>query len=557
MTNDDKRVYIDGNFTSDAWMDTHLRLITHNTPNLHIFTTQFDASIPQHQRESFINLLRSIGVIPILYTNSLWLIPVNSETHWMLIAVNFKHREIYQIDSLPPHDDATANIRHIIAYLYGITLLPTSYPPVPRQRILSNDCGQWVLTHVQNIVYQTPSPSFHNRETWRMKLQGPPPVDCCLTQATNTTDNTDHSQLNPRHHLPKQQTFTDANKNFARDYPLPNIHVTKAYHIQTQLTQFIDSQHPHQTPQTSETTPTIRRNLRKPIYSHISPHNDTDVHNNDNHKHQKEGNESHQKIDCTTKTAIPRQQETSDDEWTPEIPPSRQVIEKKKSKKTQKKEKKAKLEEERRKNSVENGDSPAKKPLPTPPHHQDIENLKLGSVEIQKMRPDLNDGNENNDKETTTDDPECKQEPSDNMPVNKKRRKKKGIDITIMTQNAKGVPHQQMEDKLLPFFEEQRVNKVQIVGMSETNLNWHSERIYHKVRRIFQYSYVRGYLMTATSPITTSIDWKPGGNLLGMSRDIVSKTLKRGTDKYGRWAWMALQRTKKLTLGIIQLYVPI
>ena len=128
---------------------------------------------------------------------------------------------------------------------------------------------------------------------------------------------------------------------------------------------------------------------------------------------------------------------------------------------------------------------------------------------------------------------------------NPTRKRRKGTsDITITTQNEKGVPHKTIEDKLLTFFEEQRFKNTQIIGLSETNLNWHNPAIYSRIRKLFQYTYVRGHLMTATIPMTTSSNWKPGGKMIGFNRQIVARMIKKGTDKYGRWDWLIIQRTK-------------
>ena len=84
------------------------------------------------------------------------------------------------------------------------------------------------------------------------------------------------------------------------------------------------------------------------------------------------------------------------------------------------------------------------------------------------------------------------------------------------------------------YLDEQIKNNVQILGFSEPNINWQVESAYKEVQRPFRSVYIRGKLITATSPIFIPGRYKPGGIMIGLSRKILSQKREHGSDKYGR-----------------------
>ena len=75
------------------------------------------------------------------------------------------------------------------------------------------------------------------------------------------------------------------------------------------------------------------------------------------------------------------------------------------------------------------------------------------------------------------------------------------------------------------------------MGFAEPNINWHIENSYRDVARVFKSVYIKGKILTATSPIFVPGRYKPGGIMIGLSRKILSIKADHGSDKLGRWAW--------------------
>ena len=84
---------------------------------------------------------------------------------------------------------------------------------------------------------------------------------------------------------------------------------------------------------------------------------------------------------------------------------------------------------------------------------------------------------EQNEKATHTQPPETK--------LRKHRKKKKEVTIGIFTLNAKGIPHEFSEELINPYLEVKRDKNIQIIGLSEPNLNWQKEEVQMKIRKNF------------------------------------------------------------------------
>lgn len=74
----------------------------------------------------------------------------------------------------------------------------------------------------------------------------------------------------------------------------------------------------------------------------------------------------------------------------------------------------------------------------------------------------------------------------------RKRKQKRYETIGIITHNAKGIPQYFAAEVLHPYLEKLKDEKMQIIGFSEPNLNWHREDVQTNIRRTFQQSYYQG-----------------------------------------------------------------
>ena len=139
MIRDDLQGYKRGRFVNDMWLNEHISTIPKQTKT----SSHHNAmNQRQHIRDNFERITRLAGEFPPLQPSSVWLLPVNiANVHWVLIMLDMARAQIFQVDSLPPNDDVTENIRVIMSHLYGIKFGETFFPTLPIQASLSNDCG--------------------------------------------------------------------------------------------------------------------------------------------------------------------------------------------------------------------------------------------------------------------------------------------------------------------------------------------------------------------------------------------------------------------------------
>ena len=141
-------------------------------------------------------------------------------------------------------------------------------------------------------------------------------------------------------------------------------------------------------------------------------------------------------------------------------------------------------------------------------------------------------------------------------PVIKRKKKSKQQSFGVVSLNANGIPHQFLQDELSTYFESEKTNRIELYGFSEPNLNWSREDVYKKTQETFRLSYLQGNIWTTSSPIQTFNSYKPGGILLASSRLITSRTISKGKDYLGRWAWTVNKRDSNRKTCILQAYMP-
>lgn len=138
-----------------------------------------------------------------------------------------------------------------------------------------------------------------------------------------------------------------------------------------------------------------------------------------------------------------------------------------------------------------------------------------------------------------------------------KQNKKKDIVLKIRSKNINGLAHRLEDAEFSDFLETSKNEEQQIIDFSATKLNWHSARMYKKMKSIFKYSYIGGNMITETSLIPMKRNYKPGGVTICLYGTIRSITQDHGKDQFGRWAWFKMACNKNYIFYFLQLYVPI
>ena len=127
--------------------------------------------------------------------------------------------------------------------------------------------------------------------------------------------------------------------------------------------------------------------------------------------------------------------------------------------------------------------------------------------------------------------------------------------IRLYSQNINGIAVDKIDEVLTQNLDVMMDREVDIMGWSETNLEWNSYPVHLQAQRTFKKQYTGGKWITTTSSIPSETNLKPGGNALGLNADTNSRTNLTGKDKLGRWVWATMEgQTGSVT--VVQLYVP-
>ena len=97
--------------------------------------------------------------------------------------------------------------------------------------------------------------------------------------------------------------------------------------------------------------------------------------------------------------------------------------------------------------------------------------------------------------------------------------------------------------------------EVDIMGFSETNIEWTDPQLNQQLYTIMKCHIPGGNWQPSTSKITMGTLYKPGGNLLITNKTIPARTLYTEADNKGRWTWTVFIGSNK-PITVIQLYVP-
>ena len=127
--------------------------------------------------------------------------------------------------------------------------------------------------------------------------------------------------------------------------------------------------------------------------------------------------------------------------------------------------------------------------------------------------------------------------------------------IRLYSQNINGIAVDKIDEVITQNLEVMKDREVDIMGWSETNLEWNSYPVHLQAQQTYKQQFTGGKWITTTSAIPSETNLKPGGNAMGLNADTNSRTNVTGKDKLGRWVWATMEgRTGSIT--VIQLYVP-
>lgn len=127
--------------------------------------------------------------------------------------------------------------------------------------------------------------------------------------------------------------------------------------------------------------------------------------------------------------------------------------------------------------------------------------------------------------------------------------------MRLYSQNVNGISLSNMEEDFHHMMDLMSVRMVDVIGWSETNIEWFDYDVNQKLYRIMKQHYPGGAWKPSTSKIPMKSTYKPGGNLLILDKAIKGRTMEFQTDPMGRWVWSTLQGSIN-PITIIQLYVP-
>ena len=132
----------------------------------------------------------------------------------------------------------------------------------------------------------------------------------------------------------------------------------------------------------------------------------------------------------------------------------------------------------------------------------------------------------------------------------------KGPDtLRVYSQNINGISMQQMEDDFHYKLHQMALRQVDITGWAETNIEWNDHSVNKELFAIMKRHFPGGAWKPSTSNIPMPTNYKPGGNLMVLGKNIRSRTTIFKKDSMGRWVWAVIQgRTE--SIAIIQAYVP-
>ena len=126
----------------------------------------------------------------------------------------------------------------------------------------------------------------------------------------------------------------------------------------------------------------------------------------------------------------------------------------------------------------------------------------------------------------------------------------------IYSQNINGISVENIPETLTKNLDAMLDREVDVMGWSETNLEWNSYPLHLMAQRIFKKQFQGGKWMTTTSAIPFDTNLKPGGIALAINGATNSRTNVTGKDLLGRWLWATMEG-KTGSVTIVQLYVPV
>ena len=127
--------------------------------------------------------------------------------------------------------------------------------------------------------------------------------------------------------------------------------------------------------------------------------------------------------------------------------------------------------------------------------------------------------------------------------------------LRIYSQNIQGISTQNPADDFHFMLAAMTDQQADIFGWSETNIEWNDYILNAKLFPIYKQHFPRGKWLPSTSNIPLETTYKPGGNLLGLHKNVTARTHETYRDPLGRWSW-AQVAGRKIPLTVIQLYVP-
>lgn len=96
--------------------------------------------------------------------------------------------------------------------------------------------------------------------------------------------------------------------------------------------------------------------------------------------------------------------------------------------------------------------------------------------------------------------------------------------------------------------------KVDIMGWSETNLEWNDYKVQQELYKQLKSHMPGSSWKLTTSGVPSDTPYKPGGNLMVLSKPVRARTWEFNQDRMGRWVWTMIYG-KVHNILIVQLYV--
>ena len=126
--------------------------------------------------------------------------------------------------------------------------------------------------------------------------------------------------------------------------------------------------------------------------------------------------------------------------------------------------------------------------------------------------------------------------------------------IRLYTQNINGIPLKDIEDEFHHMLSMMVMRDINVIGWSETNIEWYDSQIYQKLYKVMKQHYKGGSWKPCTSGIPMHSNYKPGGNIMILNKRMKSRTITVSKDEMGRWVWTVIQGNQK-EIAIIQVQI--